>query len=75
MCKHIKFDPTRWAPCAVCMKDKRIAGAIKNEKAIRALIAELVQEAEAIEVTGRKARYERTEIETMEKKLKDAELM
>lgn len=75
MCKHLKFDANKWAPCKVCMTEKRVASTVKNQKGLLKMIAELTQEADVIEAKGRKARFERAEIATYESLLKEAGLM
>lgn len=72
MCQHTKFDANRWAPCAVCLKAKRVANTLKNKAYLLNEIANLIKEAEAIEITGRKARFEREEIASYQKLLDEA---
>ena len=74
MCKHIKFDRNRWAPCAVCMKEKQTANTVKNEAKIRAEIAEYKAEIAEKAAQGKKASFATDEVAMLEKRLKDAGL-
>lgn len=55
MCKHVPFDRNSWAPCAVCVKEKRAASTLKNESALRAEMAGYLADAEYAEARGRNA--------------------
>lgn len=55
MCKHITFDRSRWAPCAICLSEKQNAATVKNQTALRGEIKELKEWLADCETRGRKA--------------------